>query len=430
MNAPPPGDRWWLTAIYAALAAFAVTALTLWLPLWWGTLPLIAAAITFILVLLHNPRYWLRRLAGASLGAAALSALAPSINAAIQIAPGRFGTFIIDNSEAITISLIIAAILFAVLEVWNSRPPNGGIDPETFKKIIDRYDADIRDRDHRLGDLETENKSLKSNLSNALSRASSEAKAGDPAAKAAIADARATGDITKLQSVLIAEANRREKEVRDGAQDYLELCREIAGIAYLRGDIREAEQRLNTVINFASDDLDAHNRMGHIRQRRGELNAARESYRHVLDNATNDGWRAIAYGNLGIIAKTHGDLDEAEQLHRKSLEIDEKLGNLEGMASDYGNLGNVAKSRDELDEAERLYRMALEINEELGRLEGKAIQYSNLGIVAQTRGDVAGAREHWTKARDMFTRVGMPHKAAKVEAFLSDLPSDGDPRAT
>ena len=35
---------------------------------------------------------------------------------------------------------------------------------------------------------------------------------------------------------------------------------------------------------------------------------------------------AASYGNLGIIAQTRGDLEEAEELYRKSLQIQEELG--------------------------------------------------------------------------------------------------------
>ena len=46
---------------------------------------------------------------------------------------------------------------------------------------------------------------------------------------------------------------------------------------------------------------------------------------------------AAAYGNLGIIAQIRGDLEEAEELHQKSLQIQEELGHRKGMAASYGN---------------------------------------------------------------------------------------------
>ena len=52
-------------------------------------------------------------------------------------------------------------------------------------------------------------------------------------------------------------------------------------------------------------------------------------------------------GNLGIIYKTRGELDKAEEMHKKSLEINEKLGLLGGLASSYCNLGVIYCKRDD-----------------------------------------------------------------------------------
>ena len=65
---------------------------------------------------------------------------------------------------------------------------------------------------------------------------------------------------------------------------------------------------------------------------------------------------AAAYGNLGTISQTRSDLEQAEELHRKSLQINEQLGHREGMATAYGNLGVIAQTRSDLEQAEELYR--------------------------------------------------------------------------
>jgi hypothetical protein len=74
-----------------------------------------------------------------------------------------------------------------------------------------------------------------------------------------------------------------------------------------------------------------------------------------------------------------------------------------------------------------MLRKSLEINEKLGRLEGMANQYGNLGAVAKERGDLVEARKLWIKARDLFEKIGMPHKVAQAQRLLDGLPPD-DPR--
>ena len=57
-------------------------------------------------------------------------------------------------------------------------------------------------------------------------------------------------------------------------------------------------------------------------------------------------WIAAAYGNLGLIYQGRGDLDQAEEMQRKSLAIHEQLG------ADLPDAGG-------LDQAEEMHRKAL-----------------------------------------------------------------------
>ena len=77
-------------------------------------------------------------------------------------------------------------------------------------------------------------------------------------------------------------------------------------------------------------------------------------------------------GNLGVIYQTRGELDRAEEMLKKSLAINEKLGRQEGMASQYGNLGLIYRTRGELDRAEEMLKKSLAIFEKVGRREGVA----------------------------------------------------------
>jgi tetratricopeptide (TPR) repeat protein len=56
----------------------------------------------------------------------------------------------------------------------------------------------------------------------------------------------------------------------------------------------------------------------------------------------------------------------AEELYRKALAIDEKLGNLEGIANAYLNLGNILEIRGDVPGAEQMYKTALELAGRLG----------------------------------------------------------------
>ena len=74
---------------------------------------------------------------------------------------------------------------------------------------------------------------------------------------------------------------------------------------------------------------------------------------------------ANTYGNLGIVHKTRGELDDAVSMYQQALAIYEELGSKEGMANTYGNLGNVHKTRGELDEARKVWVESIRLFDEL-----------------------------------------------------------------
>ncbi len=146
----------------------------------------------------------------------------------------------------------------------------------------------------------------------------------------------------------------------------------------------------------------AYSNLGNLLQIRGELDGpkgAEAIYNKALEINEKLGLlegMAVQYGKLGLVMQTRGELDGpegAEAMHGKALEINEKLGLLQGMANQYGNLGLVKQIRGELEGAEgaeAMHRKSLEINEKLRSLEGMARQYGNLGIVKHIRGELDG----------------------------------------
>jgi tetratricopeptide (TPR) repeat protein len=141
----------------------------------------------------------------------------------------------------------------------------------------------------------------------------------------------------------------------------------------------------------------------------GDLDGAEKLFRESLEINRKLGrleGQAIQLGKLGLIARTRGDLDGAEKLLRESLEINRKLGRLEGQASNLGNLGSIAQTRGDLDGAEKLHRESLEIHRKLGRLEGQAYQLANLGLIALTRGDLDGAEKLLRESLEIDRKLG------------------------
>ena len=61
-----------------------------------------------------------------------------------------------------------------------------------------------------------------------------------------------------------------------------------------------------------------------------------------------------------------GRVDEAEPVARKALEIYQRLGTAEGLASAYSSLGNILREKGKLEDAEEMHRRSLELEQRLG----------------------------------------------------------------
>jgi tetratricopeptide (TPR) repeat protein len=104
----------------------------------------------------------------------------------------------------------------------------------------------------------------------------------------------------------------------------------------------------------------------------GDLDAAAATYdalRVTLEASRDEAAEprlSTTYHQLGMVAQDRGDLAAAEDWYRKSLAIDEALGDQRGLASSYHQLGRVAQLRGDLAGAEQWYRKSLAILEALG----------------------------------------------------------------
>ena len=58
------------------------------------------------------------------------------------------------------------------------------------------------------------------------------------------------------------------------------------------------------------------------------------------------------YSKLAMLYQTRGELDQAESLYKKAIEVNTVWEHRERVARDYNNLGYVSWSRGDLEQAE------------------------------------------------------------------------------
>jgi tetratricopeptide (TPR) repeat protein len=204
----------------------------------------------------------------------------------------------------------------------------------------------------------------------------------------------------------------------------LRLCR----IEHSTGHLSEAAHLAETALELAKAGewtegvANAYGNLGLIYQTRGDLDRAEDMQLKSLKLNEELGRKegmAASYGNVGLIYQSRGDLDRAEDMLLKALKLEEEPGRKEGMANAYGNLGNIFAMRRDLDRAEDMLLKALKLEEELGRKEGMATAYGNVGLIYQTRGDLDRAEDMQMKALKLNEELGRKQGMAKAYRNLA-----------
>jgi subtilisin-like proprotein convertase family protein len=175
------------------------------------------------------------------------------------------------------------------------------------------------------------------------------------------------------------EAERLRKEAeeakREAAAKHLQLEKASLLLAHnaaraaQEGHIEEARQAF-AVLTDGTTNLDILVVAGQFFYQVGELDRAEELLRRVLfiggPNEVTD-QTAASFETLGLICQRRDDRRQAEAMHRKALEIYEKLGRQELIARHYSQREFFYQERGERDKAAQMRRKALETNEGLGR---------------------------------------------------------------
>lgn len=132
----------------------------------------------------------------------------------------------------------------------------------------------------------------------------------------------------------------------------------------------------------------AHILVGNCYYNLSKLKEAEKHYKDALKSA-NDvedkeerlRGRGAAFGNMGLIYKTKGDLDKALEYFQKALKIDQEIGYQQGQASDLGNIGIVYYKRGKRDEALKYLNESLTIFKRIGSKRQIEIVEQNIEII-------------------------------------------------
>ena len=295
-----------------------------------------------------------------------------------------------------------------------------------LNSLLDRYRAELDQRDIELADKEA----LIAQLKATLELAQKIAAGGDDKlasrARALLADLGQGS----LGAALLPDLRALIQDYEQGPIKDLVQLHMGEGALTFYGDPQASLAAYRRAHALDPENIAAIEFIGQLELIFGNLKAAEDALRQVLDlGRTQEDQRAIAvgYANLGVIAMARGDWEVAVDYFTQALALDEELGRKEGMAMQNGNLGVVAAARDDFDAAVDYFNQALARYEELGRKEGMAQIYANLGAVAFKRGDLLEARQYWVHARGLYAEMGVQPKVALIDESLADLEPPAEP---
>jgi len=109
---------------------------------------------------------------------------------------------------------------------------------------------------------------------------------------------------------------------------------------------------------------------------------------------------------LGLCYYSLGQYKKAITYHQQSLEIEEEMGNRQGVASSLGNLGNCYDSLGHYKKAITYHQQHHDISEEIGFRRGVAISLGNLGSCYRSLGQYKKAITYHQQYHDISEEIG------------------------
>jgi tetratricopeptide (TPR) repeat protein len=127
---------------------------------------------------------------------------------------------------------------------------------------------------------------------------------------------------------------------------------------------------------------------------------------------------AIAWGQIADIAEHLGDYDEAAALQQRRLEVNERLGDLDGIAAASWSLARIDFARDDVEAATPRLVAAFEIFDRLQRPDGIAVVGDALGQVLLAEGRTDAARQVLQVSRQAAAKLGDAELIQHLTALL------------
>ena len=202
-------------------------------------------------------------------------------------------------------------------------------------------------------------------------------------------------DLLKRLLMEYTPSNGRE-ETQGDLKTRIRVLNEL-GIAYRsRSEYKTAEYYLEQALDLAKDEQ--------------ELRYLKANTLHEL---------AGIYANQGEVAK-------AIAFYEQSLELQEKIGNLQGKAATLHQLAIIYANQGEVEQAIAFYQQSLELKEKIGAVQGKAATFAMLGQLLAAQGDFDQALNYLQQSLEILQHLRSPdaETVREIIAMVQQMAGD------
>ncbi|MBD1813836.1 tetratricopeptide repeat protein [Microcoleus vaginatus DQ-U2] len=124
---------------------------------------------------------------------------------------------------------------------------------------------------------------------------------------------------------------------------------------------------------------------------------------------------------LAGIYANQGEVAKAIAFYEQSLELQEKIGNVQGKAATLHQLAGIYADLGEVAKAIALYEQSLELKEKIGDVRGKAATFAMLGqLLAHKKGDFDKALNYLQQSLDILQHLRSP-EAETVRRIIAEV---------
>ncbi|MEZ2301380.1 MAG: tetratricopeptide repeat protein [Microcoleus sp.] len=243
-------------------------------------------------------------------------------------------------------------------------------------------------------------------------------------------------DLLKRLLMEYTPSNGRE-ETEGDLKTRIRVLNDLA-IAYRsRSEYSTATYYLKQALDLAKDDEDFISlkantlyELGWIQDDWGNKKEAIAFYQQSLELKEKIGdvqGKAATLHQLAGIYANQGDVEQAIAFYQQSLEIYEKIGDVQGKAATLHCLAIIYANQGEVEKAIAFYQQSLELEEKIGNVQGKAATLHQLAIIYANQGEVEKAIAFYQQSLEIYEKIGnVQGKAATLHCLAGIYANQGD----